>query len=101
MPEVRLLIETPGRLSGAEHLHEAGEVINVDDGLAQYWIQEGRAELIGRTGPELIRAAKELPPKSIIYADMTVKQLVNEAQAAGLSYRKKKKDELIEMLEGV
>ncbi len=99
MPQVRLLIETPSRLSGAEHLHGPGEVINVDDDLAQYWISEGRAELIGRTGPELIQAAKELSPKSSTYADMTIVQLRELAKERGIPYSGKNKAALVAALE--
>ncbi len=95
MPLVRMLIETPGRKAGAEHLHGVGEVVgNLPDDLAQYWIDEGRAELIGRTGPELIQAAKE-----IAYADMTIVNLRLLAKECGIPYSGKNKAALVAALE--
>ena len=103
MPLVRMLIETPGRKAGAEHLYGAGEVVgNLPDDLAQYWISEGRAELIGRTGPELIQAAQELEepaPETIPYPARTIVQLRELAKERGIPYSGKNKAALVAALE--
>ena len=85
MPQIRLLIETPGRKAGAECLHEAGEVINVDDGLAQYWIQEGRAEFASNSAPD--------------YSTMTIVLLRELAKERGVPYSGKNKAALVVALE--
>ncbi len=87
MPLVRLLIETPGRKAGAECLHEAGEVINVEDDLAQYWISEDRAELV------------EDVQKSIDYPTMTIVELRELAKERGTPYSGKNKADLVAALE--
>lgn len=48
-----------------------------------------------RTGPELIQAAKELPPKPITFSDMTVAQLRALLKSHGLPHSGKKKADLV------
>jgi hypothetical protein len=89
MPLVRLKQETPGRKAGAEHLHSVGEVVNVSDGLAQYWVQEGRAELVVKN---------EFDPDYGLEV-FTVVQLREMAKKQGIPYSGLNKAALIAALE--
>ncbi len=89
MPLVRFLKETPGRKAGAEHLHGPGEVINVEDDLARYWVDEGRAELPSKS-------QSKSPPD---YPAMTIVQLRELAKERGIPYSGKNKAALVAALE--
>ena len=93
MKAVKLLVETPGRKDGAEYLYEVGEVIYLEDGLADFWIANGRAEILAEEKPEI-------PPAPILdFEGMTVTELRELAKEKGISYSGLKKADLISELE--
>lgn len=88
--KIKLLVETPGRKDGAEHIYQVGDVINLEDDLALLWASEGRAEVYQEPSPP-----SDIPE----FEDMTVAELRELAKDKDVSYSGLKKAELIEELE--